>query len=162
VALAVAAVAWIVTGDAVRAVAVLVTATPCPLLLAVPIAVTAGMSRVSRLGVVVKHGGALEALGRARTAVLDKTGTVTMGEPRITDVLTAPGHTVDDVVSLAAAVEQLSPHVLAGAVLRFAGSDCAPADRVAEQWGGRDSGRVARRHGRTSRAGVADLTILAR
>ncbi|GAB3887466.1 heavy metal translocating P-type ATPase [Kibdelosporangium lantanae] len=162
VALAVAAVAWIVTGDPVRAVAVLVTATPCPLLLAVPIAVTAGMSRVSRLGVVVKHGGALEALGRARTAVLDKTGTVTMGEPRITDVLTAPGHTVDDVVSLAAAVEQLSPHVLAGAVLRFAGSDCAPADRVAEQAGVGAVGYVAGRRIAVGKPETADLPGWAR
>ncbi|RSM85167.1 cadmium-translocating P-type ATPase [Kibdelosporangium aridum] len=133
-AVAIAATAWILTGDPVRAVAVLVTATPCPLLLAAPIAITAGMSRASRLGVVVKHGGALEALGRARTAVLDKTGTVTIGRPVVTDVLTAPGFTARQVLELAAAVEQLSPHVLAAAVVRAAGP-VPPAEHVQERPG---------------------------
>jgi P-type E1-E2 ATPase len=109
-AVAIAAIAWALTGDPVRAVAVLVTATPCPLLLAVPIAVTAGMSRTSRQGVVVRDGRALETLGRAKTAVLDKTGTVTVGAPRITDVLTAPGHERAAVLRTAAAVEALSSH----------------------------------------------------
>jgi heavy metal translocating P-type ATPase len=135
VALVIAAAAWFLSGDPVRAVAVLVTATPCPLLLAAPIAITAGMSRASRLGVVLKHGAALEALGRARTAVLDKTGTVTVGRPKITDVLTAPGHSVHQVLSLAAAVEQLSAHVLATAVVRAAGPDVAPAQQVTEHAG---------------------------
>ncbi|MCE7004656.1 cadmium-translocating P-type ATPase [Kibdelosporangium philippinense] len=134
VAVVIAAAAWVLTDDPVRAVAVLVTATPCPLLLAAPIAITAGMSRASRLGVVVKHGGALEALGRARTAVLDKTGTVTIGQPAVTDVLTAPGFTTQRVLELAAAVEQLSPHVLAAAVVRAAGS-VPPAEQVEEQPG---------------------------
>ena len=116
-AVAIAALAWVLTRDPVRAVAVLVTATPCPLLLAVPIAVTAGMSRASRQGVVVRDGRALEALGRAETAVLDKTGTVTVGAPRVTDVLTAPGHDRKAVLSTAAAVELLSSHVLATAVV---------------------------------------------
>ncbi|EWM10214.1 HAD-IC family P-type ATPase, partial [Kutzneria sp. 744] len=119
-AVAIAAIAWAVTGDPVRAVAVLVTATPCPLLLAVPIAVTAGMSRASRHGVVVRDGRALEALGRAETAVLDKTGTVTLGAPRVTEVLTAPGHDRDAVLRTAAAVESLSSHVLAAAVVSAA------------------------------------------
>ncbi|GAA3434930.1 heavy metal translocating P-type ATPase [Kutzneria kofuensis] len=116
-AVGIAAIAWALTGDPVRAVAVLVTATPCPLLLAVPIAVTAGMSRASRQGVVVRDGRALEALGRAETAVLDKTGTVTRGAPRVTDVLTAPGHQREVVLRTAAAVEALSSHVLAAAVV---------------------------------------------
>ena len=116
-AVVIAAIAWALTGDPVRAVAVLVTATPCPLLLAVPIAVTAGMSRASRQGVVVRDGRALEALGRAETAVLDKTGTVTVGAPQVTDVLTAPGHERDEVLRTAAAVEALSSHVLAAAIV---------------------------------------------
>ncbi|MBP2328792.1 heavy metal translocating P-type ATPase [Kibdelosporangium banguiense] len=137
-AVAIAAAAWILTGDPVRAVAVLVTATPCPLLLAAPIAITAGMSRASRLGVVLKHGAALEALGRARTAVLDKTGTVTAGQPTITSVLAAPNYTEQRVLELSAAVEQLSPHVLATAVVRaarLAGLRVAPAQQVTEQPG---------------------------
>ncbi|MTD54603.1 heavy metal translocating P-type ATPase [Amycolatopsis pithecellobii] len=119
-ALLIAGVAWALTGDPDRAVAVLVTATPCPLLLAVPVAVTGGMSRTSRSGVVVKGGAALELLGRARTLAMDKTGTVTEGRPEVFDVLCAPGTTVEDALAAAAAVEQYSPHVLAGAVLRAA------------------------------------------
>ena len=126
VALALAGVAWWISGDAVRAVAVLVTATPCPLLLAVPVAITAGMSATSREGVVVKDGGVLERLGRARIAILDKTGTVTVGAPRITDVITAPGQDQTAALALAAAVEHDSPHVLATAVVRAAERVGAP------------------------------------
>jgi len=135
-AVAIAAIAWVLTGDPVRAVAVLVTATPCPLLLAVPIAITAGMSRASRLGVVVRDGRALEALGRVETAVLDKTGTVTVGAPTVTDVLAAPGRERDDVLRTAAAVEALSSHVLAAAVVDAARPlSPAPAADVREEPG---------------------------
>ncbi|RZQ66136.1 heavy metal translocating P-type ATPase [Amycolatopsis suaedae] len=121
-ALTIAGVAWVVAGQPGPAVAVLVTATPCPLLLAVPIAVTSGMSRLSRRGVVVKGGAALETLGHARTLVLDKTGTLTEGRPEVADVVCAPGVLVTEVLAAAAAVEQYSSHVLAGAVLRAAAS----------------------------------------
>ena len=80
---AAAGLAWLLNGSAVRAVAVLVVATPCPLLLAAPVAIVSGLSRASRLGVVVRDGGALENLGRARTLLLDKTGTLTRGRPRV-------------------------------------------------------------------------------
>ncbi|MFL6126745.1 heavy metal translocating P-type ATPase [Actinophytocola sp.] len=120
VALAVAGVAWWWAGDPVRAVAVLVTATPCPLLLAVPVAIAGGMSATSRRGVVVKDGAVLERLGRVRTAILDKTGTVTAGAPSVTEVLVAPGVTVNRALALAAAVESESPHVLATAVVTAA------------------------------------------
>jgi len=119
-ALLIAALAWTISGDAGRAVAVLVTATPCPLLLAVPIAVTGGMSRASRAGVVVKGGAALELLGRVNTLVMDKTGTVTAGRPEVVDVVWAPGATRAEALASAAGIEQYSPHVLAGAVLRAA------------------------------------------
>ncbi|SFK97997.1 heavy metal-(Cd/Co/Hg/Pb/Zn)-translocating P-type ATPase [Geodermatophilus ruber] len=115
--LAVAGLAWLVSGSPTRAVAVLVVATPCPLLLAAPVAIVSGLSRVSRLGVVVRSGGALENLGSARTMVLDKTGTLTAGRPAVTEVLTAPGWPAPDVLRLAAAADQLSPHVLAEAVV---------------------------------------------
>ena len=97
--------------------AVLVVATPCPLLLAAPVAIVAGLSRASRFGVVVRGGAALESLGRVTTLVLDKTGTVTSGRPRGTDVAVAPGWTARQVLRLAASAEQFSPHVLARAVV---------------------------------------------
>src|SRR5207244_5976324 len=81
VTLALAGVAWALSGDPVRAVAVLVVATPCPLILAAPIALISGVSRAARAGVIVKGGGVLEQLGRARSVLLDKTGTVTLGTP---------------------------------------------------------------------------------
>ena len=120
VPVALAGIAWWWTGDPVRAVAVLVTATPCPLLLAVPVAIAGGMSATSRRGVVVKDGAVLERLGRVRTAILDKTGTVTLGTPAVSEVLVAPGVAVDRVLALAAAVECESPHVLATAVVAAA------------------------------------------
>ncbi|WP_370962556.1 heavy metal translocating P-type ATPase [Amycolatopsis sp. cg9] len=140
-----AALAWALTGEAGRAVAVLVTATPCPLLLAVPIAITGGMSRASKAGVVVKDGAALEALGRAAVLLMDKTGTVTRGRPEVTDVVCAPGHDVTEVLEHAAGVEQYSPHVLAAAVVRAAASagvGPAPAEDVSEQPGSGVGGRV--------------------
>ncbi|MER6283114.1 heavy metal translocating P-type ATPase [Streptomyces sviceus] len=116
----VAGLAWLVSGSAVRAVAVLVVATPCPLLLAAPVAVVSGLSRASRLGVVVRDGGALESLGRARTLLLDKTGTLTGGRPRVLDVVAAPGWQSVQVLRLAASLDQYSPHVLAQAVVEAA------------------------------------------
>lgn len=116
-ALAVSGAAWLISGSATRGVAVLVVATPCPLLLAAPVAIVSGLSRASRIGVLVRGGGALETLGRATTLVLDKTGTLTSGRPRGTDVVTAPGWTVDEVLGLAASADQLSPHVLAAAIV---------------------------------------------
>ncbi|WP_413759870.1 heavy metal translocating P-type ATPase [Streptomyces sp. MMBL 11-3] len=114
---ATAALAWIASGSAVRAVAVLVVATPCPLLLAAPVAIVSGLSRASRHGVVIRDGGALERLGRARTLLLDKTGTLTRGRPRVLDVTAAPGGSPTDVLRSAASLDQFSPHVLAGAVV---------------------------------------------
>jgi heavy metal translocating P-type ATPase len=119
-ALAIAGLAWLFSGSATRAVAVLVVATPCPLLLAAPVAIVSGLSKTSRIGVLVRGGGALETLGRATTLVLDKTGTLTSGRPRGTDIVTAPGWTVDEVLGLAASADQLSPHVLAAAIVEEA------------------------------------------
>lgn len=115
--LVVAALAWLVSGSAVRAVAVLVVATPCPLLLAAPVAVVSGLSRASRRGVVVRDGGALENLGRARTVLLDKTGTLTRGRPSVLDVAAAPGQVPAQVLRTAASLDQYSPHVLARALV---------------------------------------------
>ncbi|MEV7144130.1 heavy metal translocating P-type ATPase [Streptomyces tauricus] len=118
--LAAAGLAWLISGSAVRAVAVLVVATPCPLLLAAPVAVVSGLSRASRLGVVIRDGGALENLGRARTLLLDKTGTVTSGRPQVLDVMAAPDWNPAEVLRLAASLDQCSPHVLARAIVHAA------------------------------------------
>ncbi|SOC46310.1 heavy metal-(Cd/Co/Hg/Pb/Zn)-translocating P-type ATPase [Blastococcus aggregatus] len=115
--LAVAALAWALSGSPERAVAVLVVATPCPLLLAAPVAIVSGLSRASRLGVVIRSGGALENLGHASTLVLDKTGTLTAGRPAVTEVVTDPDRPATEVLRLAASADQLSPHVLAEAVV---------------------------------------------
>lgn len=120
VALAVAAAAWIISGDVDRAVAVLVAATPCPLILAVPIAIVAGLSQSAKSGAVIKGGGILELLSRVETVLLDKTGTLTHGGPAITSICSAPGVTNDEVIQMAASVDQYSPHVVAKAIVEFA------------------------------------------
>jgi heavy metal translocating P-type ATPase len=118
--LAVAGGAWIVSGDAVRALAVLVVATPCPLILAAPVAIVAGVSRAARRGIIVKGGAALETLARGRTLVLDKTGTVTAGTPALTNVESFGAYGPDELLRLAASLDQVSPHVLAAPILRAA------------------------------------------
>jgi heavy metal translocating P-type ATPase len=115
-----ALVAWWASGDAVRAVAVLVVATPCPLLLAAPIAIMSGLSQAARGGAVVKGGAALEQLARGRILLFDKTGTLTVGHPTLTEVVTEQ-FPPDEVVQLAASVDQVSTHVLASAIVEHAG-----------------------------------------
>ncbi|UXA18989.1 heavy metal translocating P-type ATPase [Mycobacterium sp. SMC-4] len=116
-ALLMSGAAWLASGSAVRAVAVLVVATPCPLLLAAPVAIVSGLSRASRAGVVIRSGAALESLGRATTLVMDKTGTLTMGAPGVVDVVAAPDRDGREVLRIAASVDQVSPHVLAEAIV---------------------------------------------
>jgi len=118
--LAISGVAWIASGDPVRALAVLVVATPCPLLLAAPIAIVAGISRAARRGVIVKGGGPLETLARSRVLLFDKTGTLTAGQPHLAAVETGGSIAASEVLRLAASVEQHSPHVLAGAIVHAA------------------------------------------
>lgn len=138
VALLLAGAAWLASGSAVRAVAVLVVATPCPLLLAAPVAIVAGLSRASRAGVVIRGGGALENLGHATTLVMDKTGTLTMGRPSVVDLVAAPSHDATEILRLAASVDQFSPHVLAEALVTEAlnrGLQLSLPTDVAEQPG---------------------------
>lgn len=111
--LIVAGAAWWISGDRIRALAVLVVATPCPLILAVPVAVMAGMSRAASLGVLIKSGAALETLAGVRTAIIDKTGTLTFGRARIADIIVAKGYTADEVLRLAASLDLASHHVMA-------------------------------------------------
>ena len=115
--LVLAGVSWAVSGDPVLAVAVLVVATPCPLLLAAPIAIMSGLSRAAHVGVVIKGGGALEALAGGQVMLFDKTGTLTQGHPVLADVITAGGFDADEVLRLAASLDQVSPHVLASAIV---------------------------------------------
>lgn len=158
VTLVVAGVAWLLSGDAVRAVAVLVVATPCPLILAAPIAFVSGMSRCARRGVVVKDGAALDALGRATVLLFDKTGTVTQGRPELVEVVTAEGVDGAELLRLAASLEQVSQHVLAAAVVRAAGEKgltlAAPAD-VVEQAGRGIEGKVDGRRITVGKAAAA-------
>ncbi|MTE14319.1 heavy metal translocating P-type ATPase [Nocardia aurantiaca] len=143
--LAVAGASYWLSGSLVRAVAVLVVATPCPLLLAAPVAIVSGLSRSSRIGVVVRDGGALENLGRATTLVMDKTGTVTAGRPIVTEVAAAPGADQTWLLRVAASVDQLSPHVLAEAIVTEAlarGIELDVATAVSEQAGRGVTGEV--------------------
>ena len=121
--LVLAAAAWALSRDPVRAVAVLVVATPCPLLLAAPIAIVSGLSRAARIGVVVKGGGALERLAAGRVMLFDKTGTLTRGRPGLADVVTAAGRMdADELLRLAASLDQVSAHVLASTIVTAATS----------------------------------------
>ena len=119
--LVLAGAAWALSGDPVRAVAVLVVATPCPLLLAAPIAIMSGLSRAAHIGVVVKGGGALERLAAGHVMLFDKTGTLTQGQPALADVVTAgEGVDADELLRLAASLDQVSAHVLASAIVTAA------------------------------------------
>ena len=119
--LAIAAAAWLISQDHIRVLAVLVVATPCPLILAVPVAIMSGMSRTARNGVLVKNGGTLEHLAKVKTAILDKTGTLTHGSAAIVDIRTT-GATIsgDDVLRLAASLDQASGHVVAATLIEAA------------------------------------------
>jgi heavy metal translocating P-type ATPase len=117
---AVAGAAWALSGDAVRALAVFVVATPCPLILAAPIALISGVSRAARAGVIVKGAGVIEKLGAVRTALLDKTGTLTLGTAEIERVVPFDGVEPDELLRLAASIDQLSAHALAEALVHGA------------------------------------------
>jgi heavy metal translocating P-type ATPase len=141
--------AWVATGEPVRAVAVLVVATPCPLLLAAPIAIMSGLSQAARAGVIVKGGSALERLAAGRVLLFDKTGTLTRGRPVLTDVVTAGGGVeADELLRLAGSLDQVSAHVLAGAIVTAArerGLVLRPPGQVREEHGYGVTGMVGER-----------------
>lgn len=122
VTVAIALAAWWLAGDPIRAVAVLVVATPCPLILAVPVALVAGLSRAAHFGVLVKGAGPLEAMARVRTLILDKTGTLTDGRPRIVSIDSRGGLAAEEILRLAAALDQASQHPVAQAIVAAARS----------------------------------------
>ena len=117
VTVALATGAWWFTGDPIRAVAVLVVATPCPLILAVPVALVAGMSRAAHFGVLIKGAQALEAMARTRTLIFDKTGTLTDGRPKIVAVTSTGDLSEEDILYFAASLDQGSKHPVAQAVV---------------------------------------------
>jgi heavy metal translocating P-type ATPase len=157
--LVLAGAVWAVSGQAVRAVAVLVVATPCPLLLAVPIAIMSGLSRAAQAGVVVKGGSALERLAAGRVLLFDKTGTLTRGRPVLTDIITTGGVDAGELLRLAASLDQVSAHVLAGAIVTAArerGLTLCPPEQVAEEHGYGVTGLVG---GRRVRLGKASWVV---
>ncbi len=115
-----AGVAWLISGDLIRSLAVLVAATPCPLILAAPVAFIAGVAQAAGRGILVKGGGPLEAMARAHTVLFDKTGTLTVGGARLLSIEVAPGEQAEEVLSLSASLEQASHHVLARAIVQAA------------------------------------------
>jgi heavy metal translocating P-type ATPase len=120
ITLAIAGGAWFFSNDPVRGLAVLVAATPCPLILAAPVAFIAGVARAAKRGILIKGSGPLEALARTHTVMFDKTGTLTVGGARLVAIEVAPGQSADEVLRLAGSLEQASHHVVAAAIVEAA------------------------------------------
>ena len=149
VALTVALLAWAVSGESIRFLAVLVIATPCPLLIAIPIAIIGSISLCARRAIIVKSPVVLEQIAECRTAIFDKTGTLTYGEPKLTEQLVAPGFDQKEVLTLVASLERYSKHPLAHAILAAAKADgisLPEANEVSEPPGQGLHGTVAGRH----------------
>jgi heavy metal translocating P-type ATPase len=145
VTVALAGAAWALTGDVVRAVAVLVVATPCPLILAVPVAIVSGLSRAAKLGILIKGGKAIEMLAQVRALVIDKTGTLTLGQARLIEARPAGALTADELLRLAASLDQASKHIIGQTVVaeaRSRGLTLAVPTEVVETPGEGIAGRV--------------------
>jgi len=142
---ALAGAAWLWSGDPIRAVAVLVVATPCPLILAVPVAIVSGLSRAAKHGILIKGGQALETLARVRALVIDKTGTLTHGRARIVATKSVADVPADELLRLAASLDQASKHIIAQTIVdeaRDKGLALAIPDDVTESPGEGVEGRV--------------------
>ncbi len=137
-AVAIALAAWIFSGDSIRFLAVLVVATPCPLLIAIPVAIIGSISLAARRGIIIKDPAVLEKIDTCRTAIFDKTGTLTHGRPTLDEVIPAPGLDKDEVLGLVASLERYSKHPLAGAILdraKAAGLPLGEATSIGERPG---------------------------
>ncbi|HEX5959425.1 MAG TPA: heavy metal translocating P-type ATPase, partial [Hyphomicrobiaceae bacterium] len=157
VALILAGAAWLLSSDPIRGLAVMVAATPCPLILAAPAAFIAGVSRAARRGILIKGGGPLEALAHTHTVMFDKTGTLTVGGARLVAVEAAPGESADEVLRLAGSLEQASQHVVAKAIVAAATAKGLKLDMpsaVRETMGSGVDGQIG---GREVRAGSHQL-----
>jgi heavy metal translocating P-type ATPase len=147
-AVAIAIGAWLASGEAIRFLAVLVIATPCPLLIAIPVAIIGSISLAARRSIIIRDPTVLEQIGQCRTMIFDKTGTLTYGEPSLVEQIAAPGQDRQEALRLAASLEQYSKHPLATAVVEAAyreGVALAPAERVQEPPGKGLTGVVAGR-----------------
>lgn len=134
-AIAVALAAWAASGEPIRFLAVLVVATPCPLLIAIPVAIIGAIALAARRGIIIKDPAVLESIDACRTAIFDKTGTLTYGRPNLTEVIPRPGLEADEVLSLVGSLERYSKHPLAGAILEgalAAGVKLREVDQVQE------------------------------
>ena len=154
--------AWLFSGDPVRALAVLVASTPCPLILAAPVAFIAGVAQAAKRGILIKGSGPLEALARTHTVMFDKTGTLTVGGARLVAIETAPGHSPEEILRVAASIEQASHHVVAAAIIEAAvarGLKLSVPSRVRETMGSGLEGVV---DGRPVRVGSHQLVYGAR
>jgi len=162
-ALALAGLAWAATGEAHRFLAVVVVATPCPLLIAIPVAVIGAISLAARRGIIIKNPAVLEQIDRCRTLIFDKTGTLTYGKPTLSEILCAPGFTKEQVLQAVASLERYSKHPLSRAVLEAAQAAHLPEETVSdisERPGEGLRGAVGKRRIRiTSRGKMADRTI---
>lgn len=151
VALALAGLAWAASGESHRFLAVLVVATPCPLLIAIPVAVIGAISLCARRGIIVKNPAALEQIDTCRTLIFDKTGTLTYGKPSLSEIVCAPRMAKDEVLRLAASLENYSKHPLASAILEAARKENVGLEIVAE---------VGERPGEGLRGKVGEHTVL--
>jgi heavy metal translocating P-type ATPase len=163
-AVAVAAGAWLWSGSAQRFLAVIVIATPCPLLIAIPVAIIGAISISARRGIVIKNPAALEQIDRCRTLIFDKTGTLTYGKPALVEIVCAPGFEETDVLRKAASLERYSRHPLSHAVLEAARKrhlKDEPADDISEKPGEGLVGVVGGYRLRlTGRRGLANIALL--
>jgi heavy metal translocating P-type ATPase len=144
-AVLIALVAWAASGEVVRFLAVLVVATPCPLLIAIPVAIIGSISLAARRGIIIKDPAVLEKVDTCRTAIFDKTGTLTYGRPKLVQLLPGPGFTERENLTLVASLERYSKHPLAGAILETAreqGITLLDASEVSEPPGEGLRGRV--------------------
>src|SRR6516164_6436133 len=149
--------AWLFSGDPVRALAVLVASTPCPLILAAPVAFIAGVAQAAKRGILVKGSGPLEALARTHTVMFDKTGTLTVGGARLVAIEAAPGHSTEEILRVAGSIEQASHHVVAAAIVEAAvakGFELSVPSQVRETMGSGVEGVV---DGRLVRVGSHQL-----
>jgi heavy metal translocating P-type ATPase len=162
VTLAVAGAAWLYSGDPIRGLAVLVAATPCPLILAAPVAFIAGVAQAARLGILIKGGGPFEALAHTHTVMFDKTGTLTVGGARLVAIETAPGESADEVLRLAGSLEQASHHVVAASIVEASLARSLPLSIPTEVRETQGSGLEGRIDGRLTRVGSHQLVYGAR
>ncbi len=138
IAVGIAVSAWIFSGESIRFLSVLVVATPCPLLIAIPISIIGSISLAAKRGIIIKDPAVLEKIGVCRTAIFDKTGTLTYGEPRLVRIVSIENVSESEALTILASVEQYSRHPLAGAVIQRAiaeGITYKPVSQIDEQPG---------------------------